>query len=187
MCKSRTWIEPQRIEAAPISRTRKLQLENTDPNVVDVRLNPTVFRMPRCSFNFISLHFEQLCNISNVESHFHCTCARLLLRDLQTQNFAYLPPSNKSRTSIEAAPTRWKLHISRCFLTRLFSINEILIPRQKTIEIFTGEDYEKLSLRLFSIGKFSVNWIKKRTEAEMSLPHFHRNYNTVCWPSSWLA
>ena len=48
----------------------------------------------------------------------------LHVRVLQTQYFAYKPPSNKSRTSIEATPKSWKkkLHISRGFSKRLYGV-----------------------------------------------------------------
>ena len=39
---------------------------------------------------------------------------------LQTQDFAYKPPSNESRTWIEAVPKVEKLHISHVFYAQLY-------------------------------------------------------------------
>ena len=94
---------------------------------IDGRWRTKSYRFSHAKCLFTST-FEKNWNNRNVKFHLHFTCARPLLRVLQTEDFAYKPPSNKSRTWTEAAPKSWNMHKPRLLYTTLryglFSTND---------------------------------------------------------------
>ena len=124
MYKSRTWLEAAleqkphflRTQVAHKPHSYRSRSSKTVPWCCRCRTKSFRFSHAKCLFTFENFFW----NNRNLKFHFHFTCARPLLRLLQTQDFANKPPSHKSGTWIEAAPKSWKIaHMLRLFYTTL--------------------------------------------------------------------
>ena len=86
------------------------------PNIVRWEVNSTTFCMSKCLFTFWN-NFVTFTKWSFAFTVHVLSCQTACTRDLQTQNCAYMPPSNKSRTWTQAAPKSWKIaHKLRAFI-----------------------------------------------------------------------
>ena len=86
------------------------------PKFVDVELNTSVFRLPKCLFNFI-----WFCNTRNVRFHFYFTCTGPFWPVLYTQNIAYKLPT-KATLQEKLHGKAEKLYISCGVYTRFHGI-----------------------------------------------------------------
>ena len=132
---------------------------------------------------FFFSHFEYFCNTRNIKSHFPFTCSGPILPVLQTQNIAYNPASNKSRTWIEAAPKSWKItHNPRLLYKTLRYIKMILWTLAWPLREFLFLPQNKktsFSLRRFDqhCPDLSQGTCKKSEQTRSN----RRSWKLVCW------